>query len=236
MLHVAIVDDDLNIREEINNYIKREFQNKLVSHTFPSYAELDEARDETEFDIYLLDIEVGEQNGVDYGVSIRYTNQEAVIIFITSFDHYALDGYDARPMAYLVKPVEIGKLGKLLNEAVDKLIIKPKLIEISENNNKHLLKIKDIISMERDGRKTNIKTRNDYFEVYESLKILISKTDEYLIRVNQSVYINPLYLEDVIKRKEKKGVRLINGEEYFFSRDGYRRFLKDSARWRVENE
>ncbi|WP_425539381.1 LytR/AlgR family response regulator transcription factor [Microaceticoccus formicicus] len=236
MILIAVVDDDVEILESIKAFIMENYPNDFKIETFTSLESLDMARDSLEYHVYLLDIEIGTQNGVEYGKIIRNTNDDAFIIFITSYDKYALEGYDARPLSYLLKPVDTNKLKSLLDEILEKHLLEPRMIEIVENKKVNLIPVKDIISLEIKGRITLIKTRKDYFEVYESMKSILNRMDGELIKVNQSVYISPGYVETIIEDHAGRGVQLFNGERYFFSRDGYTKFLKEAARWSVKNK
>lgn len=66
-------------------------------------------------DIYILDMLMPKQTGIDLGRLIRKGGCESVIIYITSSDDYALDAYGVRAVRYLLKPIE----GEEFFEALD---------------------------------------------------------------------------------------------------------------------
>ena len=91
MLKIMVLDDDPRQINTITTILEKEFD-EIIVDTASSIEEIDRKRNIKEYDLYLLDIEVGEESGLDYGISIRDTNQLVEIIFITSHDRFALKG------------------------------------------------------------------------------------------------------------------------------------------------
>lgn len=69
--------------------------------------------DAKDFDILLLDIEMGGMVGVELAREVRRDNETVQIIFITGYSDYIAAGYDVAALHYLVKPVETGGTGKI---------------------------------------------------------------------------------------------------------------------------
>lgn len=57
-------------------------------------------------DVYLLDIMMEDNSGIDIGRQLRKTGSEPIIIYITSSDDFALDAYHVHAARYLLKPVQ----------------------------------------------------------------------------------------------------------------------------------
>ena len=71
-----------------------------------------------DYDILLLDIQMGGQSGVDLAKDIRTVDERTVIIFITGLPDFIQEGYDVSALHYLMKPVDEGKLVAVLDKAV----------------------------------------------------------------------------------------------------------------------
>jgi two-component SAPR family response regulator len=56
------------------------------------------------FDIIILDIELKKMSGMDLARIIRNTGEDVIIVFITNYANYSLEGYDVNPLHYLLKP------------------------------------------------------------------------------------------------------------------------------------
>lgn len=73
------------------------------------------------FHIYLLDMVMPMVSGLEVGKSIRRSDREAQIIYITTEPGYALDAYAVNPLHYLIKPVERQALFSALELAFSRL-------------------------------------------------------------------------------------------------------------------
>lgn len=68
-------------------------------------------------DAVLLDIEMPERNGIAMAKEIREKRPNTIIIFLTGYPEYALDGYSAYPSGFLLKPIDAERLSDVLNHA-----------------------------------------------------------------------------------------------------------------------
>lgn len=73
---------------------------------------------EHEPDLVLLDIRMPGLSGIEVAQRI---GKDAHIIFITAYDQYAIDAFDAGAIDYLLKPVQEERLQKALERVQDKL-------------------------------------------------------------------------------------------------------------------
>ncbi len=66
-------------------------------------------------DIYILDMLMPGQTGIDLGNLIRSSGSESTIIYVTSSNDYALDAYGVHAVRYLLKPVDEYRLFEALD-------------------------------------------------------------------------------------------------------------------------
>ena len=71
-----------------------------------------------DYDILLLDIEMGEMDGVTMAKKLRQENDTIQIVFVTGYSDYISEGYDVAALHYLMKPVKQDKLFAVLDRAV----------------------------------------------------------------------------------------------------------------------
>lgn len=69
------------------------------------YELLDAVERSGSFDLYLLDIVMPEQNGIEVGLSIRKLDGLGLIVYLTTSPDYAVDSYLTNAFHYLLKPV-----------------------------------------------------------------------------------------------------------------------------------
>ena len=74
-----------------------------------------------EYDILLLDIEMGGMSGVELAKRLRQMGAGLQIIFITGYMDYISEGYDVEALHYLIKPVTGEKLGEVLDRAMERI-------------------------------------------------------------------------------------------------------------------
>lgn len=89
--------------------------------TFSSPGELLSAAQRERFHIYLLDVVMPGENGIQLGLKLRELDNQGVFIYLTSSPDFAVDSYSTRAFHYLLKPVEQERLFQVLDEAVELL-------------------------------------------------------------------------------------------------------------------
>ncbi len=70
------------------------------------------------FDALLLDIQMGEMDGMQLAHAVREHGSDIPIIFVTGYDDYMLKGYDVAALQCLMKPVDPNKLNAALDRAL----------------------------------------------------------------------------------------------------------------------
>lgn len=114
---LAICEDDprmLAFLRQLCEEILAETEHELA--LFPSAAALDaELSTQAEpFHLLLLDIQMEGMTGMELAQALRRRGDEVSIIFITSSQDYLLEGYEIRPIHYLLKPVTKEALEKAI--------------------------------------------------------------------------------------------------------------------------
>jgi DNA-binding LytR/AlgR family response regulator len=124
-IKIAVCDDEWQQTEYIKSLVVKwagENKIKIAIDMFGSAESFKSAWSVGEtFDILLLDIQMGAQNGVELARELRKADEKTAIIFITGFADYMSEGYDVSALHYLVKPVKEDKLFEVLDKALDGL-------------------------------------------------------------------------------------------------------------------
>lgn len=127
---IAICDDSDADRQYIWNMVNAwaaAAGHTVHTDTFPSAENfLFCYEEESDYDILLLDIEMGEMDGVTMAKKLRENNDTIQIIFITGYSDYISEGYEVAALHYLMKPVREEKLCDVLDRAAEKLSKKRK--------------------------------------------------------------------------------------------------------------
>ena len=125
MLHIAVCDDDPADLREVQGHLEAYLQARPALsgqvHPFSSGSALLEAAGARGgFDVYLLDVVMPEPDGIQTGLRLRERGEDGEILYLTSSRDYAVESYDARALAYLLKPVAQEKLFAALDRAAAK--------------------------------------------------------------------------------------------------------------------
>lgn len=74
------------------------------------------------FDIYLLDVIMPGQNGIELGLNIRRFDQGGHIIYLTASPDFAVDSYRTKASDYLLKPLNRDRLFQSLDGTLERLM------------------------------------------------------------------------------------------------------------------
>lgn len=158
LLKIAVCDDKYEHLKKISNMLERYFQahshaSAKVEIFLSGAALLNRVEEAGGFDLYILDILMPEQSGIDIGRRLRKLGAWGELIFLSHSNDYAADSYDLRAFFYLLKPVEEGKLFRVLDQAMEKAGQKKQqaiVVETREGPRRILLE--KILYCERAGR------------------------------------------------------------------------------------
>ncbi len=165
MINIVVCDDSeydiKKIRSEVEKYEKQKYVIfNIVTYRNPLLL-LSELKDGKVADIYILDVSMPEKNGFDVASEIRSVSESAVIIFLTSMQDRAIDGYKMRALRYILKD----NLSKEICEALDSAVT-----EVSKPNDK-------VLTVHRYG---------DYWRLYYGDIIYVSRVSRQLIIMTSS--------------------------------------------------
>ncbi len=115
-------------------------------------------------DLVFLDIELGDVDGFRLARHIQEWYPSTQIVFLTGHVDFAIDGYEFAPADFLVKPVDIMKLGRALrrvqqNKAVHKEA-ESVTIGIHVDGGLEILNVDDLLYLEKTGRRVTVVDRN----------------------------------------------------------------------------
>ena len=96
-------------------------------------------------DLAFLDIRMPALSGLEVGIRLRELNCDRLkIVFLTAYDHHALEAFEARAVDYLLKPVDIKRLketlGRLAHQKEDGFQAKLDAMDLSKRGSGPLTK------------------------------------------------------------------------------------------------
>ena len=145
--------------------------------------------EEADFDILLLDIEMGRMDGVTMAKRLRQDNETVQIIFVTGYSDYIAEGYEVSALHYLMKPLSADKLFSVLDRAVEKLKKNERVIHLEQGGEMALVPLWQIRWADVQGNYVTVHAKADY-TVKKTLSELAEMLDERFFRVGRSAIVN----------------------------------------------
>ena len=104
MIKCIAVDDEPLALKKLVTYIKKISYLELVAQCH-SAIEAQQVIDQQEVDAIFLDINMPDLNGMDFAKSLETGHGKGpVMVFTTAYSEYAIEGYKANAVGYLLKP------------------------------------------------------------------------------------------------------------------------------------
>lgn len=172
--------------------------------------------EKNDYDILLLDIEMGQMDGVTMAKKLRQDNDTVQIVFITGYSDYISEGYEVAALHYLMKPVHVDKMYEVLNRAVDKVSKNEKVLNLEIGGELVRVPVYQIRYAEVFGNYVTIHGSED-LTIKMTLGELEKELDDRFYRAGRSVIVNLTQ----ISRVTKKEIKLMDGTALPLPRGAY---------------
>lgn len=108
MIKIAILEDSdadyTRICKAWDRFSKEENLSYQITHYKDSTSLLKQFH--SQFDLIFLDIEVPGKNGMETAQEIRKLDNLTILVFLTNFSKYAVNGYEVNAADYMLKPLD----------------------------------------------------------------------------------------------------------------------------------
>ncbi len=217
---VAICDDSDADRRYIMNMVRSWASaagHEVQIDGFPSAESfLFRYAEESDYDILLLDIEMGAMDGVTMAKELRKSNDTVQIIFITGYSDYISEGYEVAALHYLMKPVNEEKLCLVLDRAAEKLAKNERVLNFEVSGEMVRVPIYQIRYADVLGNYVTVHALTDV-TVKMTLGELEKQLDERFYRVGRSALVNLTQISRVTRAE----IRLNDGTAIPLPRGAY---------------
>jgi two-component system LytT family response regulator len=201
---VVVDDDDIDRLTVVVNLQK--FSYVRLIGAYGSAEEAAIAMKKEAVQMLLLDIDMPGMSGLE--LRTRFL-QVPVCIFITSYPDYAVEGFDAAALDFIVKPFTSERFSQAMQRAQEYLEIKEKAdlfefslgfdtVFIKQGHEKTKLKLYDILYLEALKDYTGIVTAQKKYCVLGSLGTLLQETSfQSFVRIHRSFAVQKHYIHKV---------------------------------------
>lgn len=201
MLKVIVVDDEPLARKGMVIRLAEFPALNIVAECSNGHDAIEKIK-QHQPDVVFLDVEMPGMDGFSVVKQLQAEQQSLpYIIFVTAYDHYALDAFDVNALDYVLKPVEPQRL----KQAVDKLLLQhapqeplnskgryPDTISIKDSGEITRVPVADIDWVDAAGDYMCIHTNDGQTHILRrTMKELEQELDPALfIRVHRSAIVN----------------------------------------------
>ncbi|MDE7302863.1 MAG: LytTR family DNA-binding domain-containing protein [Oscillospiraceae bacterium] len=216
MITIAICDDDNSQINALKKMLTEWNSNTIISE-YNSAEQFLFNYPDVSCDLLLLDIEMGDMNGMELAKELRAKGDMLPIIFITGFSQYIGDGYDVEALHYLMKPVDKKKLFQVLDRYAFRHKSDSRVI-LPIGNESVLVASDDIVYLEAFGKKTQV-TLNDGKEIVCTcgLSEASEKLGQGFVSCHRSYVVNI----GAIRKISRSEITMDSGKKIPISRRSY---------------
>ncbi len=208
---IAICDDSEKDAEFVQQIINNWAQEREIcadTQVFSSAeAFLFHYEEDKNYDILLLDIEMGAMDGVTMAKTVRRDNETVQIVFITGYSEYIAEGYEVAALHYLMKPVNAEKLHAVLDKALEKQLQNERCLNLMLSGEMVRIPFYQIRYMDVQKNYVTIHGKQDY-TVKRTLREFEEELDNSFCRVGRGMILNLKH----IRRVTRSEVHLADGE------------------------
>lgn len=231
MYRILIVEDEPEAAERLRAAIARYGQehNQQFNVVWARSAlELDEK--DPEYDLIFMDIELPGQNGMDAALELRGHDHATPLIFVTNLAQYAVRGYEAEALDFIVKPFTYGAFALRMDRAMQVMRRSVgRTIAVRSRDGSRIFPASSLVSVEVRGHDlayalddgTSFSARGSLSAVERELG------GSPFLRVSSGCIINMGYVRGVHDAE----ITLSNGATAWVSRANKRRCLEEIARY-----
>jgi DNA-binding LytR/AlgR family response regulator len=229
MVEFVVCDDEKLMVSRIKDVIKNTIKDCEYSVvTFDDYngSFKKYVADNRNSVIYILDIEMPSESGISMAKYIRNIDKKSIIIIVTSHHESADEIYKSRLniLTFVSKYDRcLVNLALAVEDSMTYLYEESDVIRFNDLSNSYSINANDILYINKDCRKTIIKTINREYDVYLSLNTLFGLLPSYFKQSHRSCIIN---MNRVAKINfTKKVISFDNGLTIDYIGDKYKKEL-----------
>ncbi len=233
IIKCAIVDDEPLAVELLASYVKKipflELCGKYNNATDALHG-----IGEHPVDLLFLDIQMPELNGLELSRLVPETTR---IVFTTAFDQYAVDGFRANALDYLLKPISYADFMEACNKALQWF----QLVQQSEQQPTMPMEEPRSIFVKSEYKLLQIDLDDiryieglkDYVKIYTEnsphpiLSLMNMKAIEQMLPASRFIRVHRSFIVQKSKIREIERNRIVFGDVYIPIGDSYKQAFQD---------
>lgn len=151
-------------------------------------------------DVVLVDIHMPGMSGMEFARHIQVLENPPAVIFVTSFDQYAVEAFELNAVDYLLKPVRASRIAAALakaaagqraaREVLDRVDTQPRrYLSVNERGRITLVPLTEVIYLKAELKYVTVHACAGEYLVEESLAQLEEEFGDFFVRVHRSCLV-----------------------------------------------
>lgn len=231
MIKIAVCDNDYILTTEIEDILYGICIEKSIQvdiDVFYSGIELEKELVRGErYDLLYLDIHMKNGDGITVAKKLRTLDENAIIVFVSSYDKYMMELFRLDVFAFIKKPLDKESFSNIFLEAYRKICNKNFYFVFHYRNEEFKIPCKEILYFESRGRQITVHIRSGENRIFNGK---LSDVEEKLsvgkvpfLRIHQSFLVN----YHLIKARTKTRVTLVTDENLPISEERQKEFIRE---------
>ena len=231
MIRIAICDDDRRFAESLAARVDAFLTQNQVEAAIRVFYDAESflASEVGEYQVMLLDMDLGSRNGIEVARELRNAQIGALIVYISAYIEMAPRGYEVNAFRYLLKHDLEELLEDTLGDVLRELENRNQVYEVTAKGRSESVYLADIRYFESFKRYVVIHTETEEYKQYRKISDLEAELGERgFLRVHKSFLVNM----EKITCFQNKEVRLDDGTHLPCSRTAYKQILSRYMLWK----
>lgn len=249
MMDVVIVDDEPAARRLLREFSAREHDLRIVGEYGDGRSALEAIRARPP-DLLFLDIQMDLLNGIALARALD-PQTLPLIVFVTAFDHYALEAFEVCAIDYLLKPFDFERFSKSLARVrrryatetlTDRQVTLSSMLRqlqlqatgaaapriLAESGGRmHVLDVNTVELVEADRNYVKITVGREVFHARSTLQQAEkSLQSQPLLRVSRSCLVNMRHVSEISRTPRGDAILVLAGGTTVTSSEGFRESVR----------
>ncbi len=188
-MNIILIDDDVNFLEILK--VKLGAYAKLLIDNFNIDISMDiSILNNKMYSIYFLDIDLNDKNGINIAKKIKYTNHNAIIIFVTAKNDLIYNAITIQPF-YFIRKSHLDDDLKIAFSLLKAHFNKKEYYSFKYDSDNIKVYIDDIIYFETEDHLTSLYTTFKHYHIYKPLKTLLNEINSpFIVQANRKQCFN----------------------------------------------